>query len=1312
MGRSLRVFLVVVSVVAACQFPAPPDVPETDGPIDTPEIDRPPTPARLEAAQDLHDFGGVVIGGSSATFGVMVQNTGDLPAGAIGLSLTGAELGEFEIVPTGDTSDCAGKALAGSETCRAQVRYRPQSDQTSSASLVIAADPGGSVAVPVTGDALTPARLTSLTSTESFGGVVVGSSSTVHHITIQNDGEQSTGVLGVTKSGPNQGEFAVIPVATDDCQGATLGQQGTCQIDVRFTPGMPGAPRTAIITVGGTPGGLYPITVTGDGLNPGDLAIEQPTGGATLDFGARDLGSGATSTPQTIRVRNTGGVATGALVVTITGAAGPSYQLPLDGCNGNPLGAGAACDIAVRFNPAAIGAQPATVQIRDNASGGTQAVNVTGVGTGSIALTKVGMGTVVSAPAGISCNGACPSQTGSFSSTPVSLTATADPGWTFDSWGGACAAAGAATVCSVAVAQALTNVSATFRQLFTLTLSTTGSGAVTSNPFGITCGTGGTDCSEPYLVGTNVQLTADPDPGYEVASWTGSGVSCGPAQRTCAVSMTQARTVAVEFRPLRTLTVSTVGSGVGTITGGGITCQSPGTGTCTAQVIDGTPVTLTRIPAAAPAGSQHALGNWGGACAASGAASTCSFAIAADMSVTGAFVLRHQLTLTIISAGGGSGSLTAQPGSFACSVGTCTQYFDAGASVDVAAMPAGATDGLLSITGDCTSSPCAFSSLSAPKTVTATFQRVSVLSIGVSGFGDVVSTPAGIRCGVTPGFGACTWSFPAGSTVALAATPNTGWEVTSWGGGGCAPGEHSCMVDMSASRNVGVVFTPIPTVPILATPLNNAYVGSVHAPGSRRMRFTWLPSGLALGGDLTYDLQYSSDPAFQTGVVAVPGLADTSFQVTTDLAISLVAPVGRRYFWRVRACSALLCSAYSGVYAVNVGRNDADLDGDGYAELVVTSPRADVGGVDTGKLYVYRGSATGLAFAGSTVGVAQEQVASSVATGDVNGDGFADLVVGVRSNGAAGAAAGRVSVYLGASAFDLVSDLDMFGTPSEFFGSGVAIGDVNADGYADIVVRSTGSVRVFHGESALDGTADRTYTGGGTSDPVVGDVSGDGYADLLLPAGGRYRVYRGSGGSLATVPDAATLDCEFAAAVGDVGGDGAVDLACRRVDAASGLASPVLVMFGYRQALPEIPLDVPLGTSWDYPSADSIGDANGDGRLDFAIGQAPPGSPGRIVVHFGGTPTDGVADAVYGGAMADGRAGAAICGGGDVNGDGVADFADGATGERLNPMLAAPGRVHVFQGVAATVMQPYDLIVDFAAEGESNFAEYGARCSL
>ncbi|MBK9031387.1 MAG: choice-of-anchor D domain-containing protein [Myxococcales bacterium] len=702
----------VVIAASACQFAKPADVDEVDAAVDAPVIDGPPGPARLEAPQDLHDFGGVVIGGVSAMFQVSVRNAGDEITGEVGLTLTGADVGEFEIVPTGDSSDCATRTLAGGASCTAQVRYRPTADRSASASLVIGATPGDSVAVPLTGNALTTAQLTSLTSSESFGGVVVGQSSTVHTFTIRNDGEQSTGPLAVTKSGAAQAEFVIVAAASGDCQGATLGQQGTCTIDVRFTPGAAGAMRMATVTATANPGGMHSITLAGDALSPGDLMVELPTGGGPLDFGMRALGSGATSATQTIRIRNGGGAQTGLLAVAVTGGGNPSYTLPLDGCDGNRLNAGASCDVQVRFNPAAIGTQPATITVRDTASGAAQAVGATGVGTGSVTITRTGNGTVTSTPAGLMCGATCAS---SFATTPVTLTATGDPSWQFETWGGACASSGPSTVCSLPIAAAMTAVSATFRQLFTLTVATTGSGTVTSAPAGINCGA---DCSEPYAAGTSVQLTAEPDPGWEVFSWAGTGGACAAGQRTCTVAMTVARTVTVEFRRSFTLAVSVAGTGTGTVTGSGINCATGGAGTCSVAVFDGTSVTLTQTAGTTAAGSQIIFGGWSGDCTGTGG---CSFTMTANKTVTSTFTLQHRLTLTVASTSGGMGTIAANPGGFTCSTNTCTRFFDAGSNLTVTATPATTLDGLVSVTGDCTSTPCTLASLSAPRTVTATF---------------------------------------------------------------------------------------------------------------------------------------------------------------------------------------------------------------------------------------------------------------------------------------------------------------------------------------------------------------------------------------------------------------------------------------------------------------------------------------------------------------------------------------------------------------------------------------------------------------
>ncbi len=85
------------------------------------------------------------------------------------------------------------------------------------------------------------------------------------------------------------------------------------------------------------------------------------------------------------------------------------------------------------------------------------------------------------------------------------LTATPDAGYVFSAWTGACT--GTSSTCSVPITAASATVNATFVQVWTLSVSVTGSGVVTAAPAGITCGNGNNDCTENYTTGTNVTLT-------------------------------------------------------------------------------------------------------------------------------------------------------------------------------------------------------------------------------------------------------------------------------------------------------------------------------------------------------------------------------------------------------------------------------------------------------------------------------------------------------------------------------------------------------------------------------------------------------------------------------------------------------------------------------------------------------------------------------------------------------------------------------------------------------------------------------------
>ncbi|MBF0567405.1 MAG: RICIN domain-containing protein [Nitrospirae bacterium] len=201
-----------------------------------------------------------------------------------------------------------------------------------------------------------------------------------------------------------------------------------------------------------------------------------------------------------------------------------------------------------------------------------------------LTVSKTGKGTVTSSNSQISCGSTCVSvySTG----TSVTLTATPDTGYTFSGYTGCDSQNG--SQCTVQIS-AKTAVKATFLPLYTLNVSTTGSGTVVSTPSGISCGS---SCSTQYASGTSVVLTATPSSGYGLSSWTGCDSTNGTQ---CTVSMASARNVTATFLPYYTVSVTKTGTGTGTITSkpAGVSCGS----TCSSSFISGTGLYLTATAA-------------------------------------------------------------------------------------------------------------------------------------------------------------------------------------------------------------------------------------------------------------------------------------------------------------------------------------------------------------------------------------------------------------------------------------------------------------------------------------------------------------------------------------------------------------------------------------------------------------------------------------------------------------------------------------------------------------------------------------------
>ena len=209
-----------------------------------------------------------------------------------------------------------------------------------------------------------------------------------------------------------------------------------------------------------------------------------------------------------------------------------------------------------------------------------------------------------------------------------------------------------------------------------------------------------------------------------------------------------------------------------------------------------------------------------------------------------------------------------------------------------------------------------------------------------------------------------------------------------------------------------------------------------------------------------------------------------------------------------------------------------DVNGDGYADIIAGAMYYDNGQVNEGRAFVYHGGAAGSpVWAWSYENdQANSELGRSVGTaGDVNGDGYADVIVSALYYDNGETDEGRASVILG-SAGGLEGNASWTAESNQasaLFGRSVATaGDVNGDGYSDVIVGAQyyddgqfdeGAAFVYHGGSnGLSGFYATEIFGPpgelGYTVASAGDVNGDGYADLIAggPGGNGAKAYYGS----------------------------------------------------------------------------------------------------------------------------------------------------------------------------------------------------------
>jgi hypothetical protein len=337
--------------------------------------------------------------------------------------------------------------------------------------------------------------------------------------------------------------------------------------------------------------------------------------------------------------------------------------------------------------------------------------------------------------------------------------------------------------------------------------------------------------------------------------------------------------------------------------------------------------------------------------------------------------------------------------------------------------------------------------------------------------------------------------------------------------------------------------------------------------------------------------------------------------------------------------------------AVRLGASVAlgvDWDGDGAPDLIAGDPDAGAGNFS----FASKPTAGVMEMGGAGSSPAEHFGASVIDAGDLNGDGLDDLAVGAPSDPSRGTDTGRVLIYWGGGRSSGQPALVLKGLrKGELFGASLAgPGDVNGDGFPDLVVGApggtvSGRAYVFYGGPGMDATADITLDSGiggsfGSTVSGAGDVNGDGLADFLVAAApfatgsGAGTVHLMFGSRTRGVSGRVILEGERVGdgfgtaltAAGDLDGDGYDDFAVGAPLAigAGDDAGAVYLYFGGPKFAP-VPGKVLRGTAPGEQLGTALAggvDLNGDGRPDLAIGApgASTGGPssGQVLVYVGG----------------------------------------------------------------------------------------------
>ena len=240
-------------------------------------------------------------------------------------------------------------------------------------------------------------------------------------------------------------------------------------------------------------------------------------------------------------------------------------------------------------------------------------------------------------------------------------------------------------------------------------------------------------------------------------------------------------------------------------------------------------------------------------------------------------------------------------------------------------------------------------------------------------------------------------------------------------------------------------------------------------------------------------------------------LTDVTDAITIGTKSVHLSPAGFRGMDEI--CDLIFDSPIPGRQAFGYPVVCGDVNGDDYDDLLIS---AQMWNNARGRAYLHFGGTNmdttpDKTFTGEQTGDRFSGGGGSL--GDVNGDNYPDVILGAPGY-SGGAKDGRVYIFYGGPDMDENADLILEGEHGGggSYGSTIVTGDLNNDSHDDVVVTAmlmnseTGRAYLYYGGDSMDSNCDLTFNGENAIDwfgrkaAIGGDVNGDGYADLIIGA--------------------------------------------------------------------------------------------------------------------------------------------------------------------------------------------------------------------